>query len=306
MIPKWINAQGGLWLAACLASWAGHAVASGPGMPECQGIAGVRVVQEGLGAMESAAFLPSGKLIYSQNLKGKLMRKDSLTAQPVEVASGISMPGGIVVNSETEVVVGTGNGPGGALPSLGLAGLARVDLAKGLVTPIVKGLSMANGVVRGPDGSYYASDDLALSLDRVSPEGVVQRKWLSLNSNGLALSKDGRTLYVNQFLPAAVKAVNLADGSVTVHAAVPLQRALAGLDGLDIDDQGNLYVVAYLSGEVWRASPEGQLCRLAKSLSLPSAVVVGKAGQGFATNSVYVLSHSGRMYEIAGAVPVAP
>lgn len=299
-------AQGGAWLAACLASGAGMAFASDAGMPDCAGVAGVRVVHEGLGAMESAAFLPSGKLVFSQPFRSKLMRKDSLTAQPVEVASGISMPGGIVVNSETEVVIGTGNGAGGVVPSLGLAGLARVDLVQGQVTPVVKGLSMANGVVRAPDGSYYASDNLALSLDRVSPSGVVQRKWLNLNSNGLALSRDGRTLFVNQFMPAAIKAVNLADGAVTLHAAVPLQRALAGLDGLDIDAQGNLYVAAYLSGEIWRASPGGQLCRLAQGLSLPSAVVVGKPGQGFAPDSVYVLSYSGRMYEIAGAVPVAP
>ena len=89
-------AQGGLWLAACLSSWAGVAMASDPGMPECAGVAGVRVVHEGLGAMESAAFLPSGKLVFSQPFRSKLMRKDSLSAQPVEVASGISMPGGIV------------------------------------------------------------------------------------------------------------------------------------------------------------------------------------------------------------------
>ena len=56
----------------------------------------------------------------------------------------------------------------------------------------------------------------------------MQRKWQNLNSNGLALSKDGRTLFVSQFLPAAVKAVNLVDGAVTLHAAVPVQRALAG------------------------------------------------------------------------------
>ena len=122
-------AQGGAWLAACLASGAGMAFASDAGMSDCAGVAG-----------------------------------------------------------------------------------ARVDLVQGQVTPVVKGLSMANGVVRAPDGSYYASDNLALSLDRVSPSGVVQRKWLNLNSNGLALSRDGRTLFVNQFMPAAIKAVNLATG----------------------------------------------------------------------------------------------
>ena len=65
---------------------------------------------KGWGGHGVRRLLPSGKLVFSQPFRSKLMRKDSLSAQPVEVASGISMPGGIVVNSETEVVIGTGNG----------------------------------------------------------------------------------------------------------------------------------------------------------------------------------------------------
>lgn len=285
--------------------FAGGVHAADPGMPDCAGVGAVRVLHEGLGAIESAAFLPSGKLVMAANLKGTLLRKDSLAAVPVQVASGLSTPGGIVVNDEQSVMVGTGNGLGGLFPSAGAAGIAQVDLQTGKVTPVIKGLSMANGLVRGADGSYYASDDLATSLDRVLPNGTVQRKWLSLNSNGLALSKDGRTLFVNQFLPAGIKAVSLPDGAVSTFAKVPVQRALAGLDGLDIDEQGNLYVVAYFSGEVWRASPGGALCRLASGLSLPSAPVLGRAGQGFDPASLYLMSHSGRLYEVPNAIPSA-
>lgn len=291
----------------CLAwMFAGGAHALEPGMPDCPGVGAVRVMHEGLGALESAAFLPSGKLLMTANLKGALLRKDRVDAAPVQVASGLQAPGGIVVNDEFSVMVGTGNGPGGLLPSAGSAGIARVELQTGQVTPWIKGLSMANGVVRGLDGTYYASDDLAISLDRVLPNGVVQRKWLSLNSNGLALSRDGRTLFVNQFMPASIKAVSLPDGAVRTFAKVPWQRALAGLDGLDIDGQGNLYVAAYFSGEVWRASSGGALCRLASGLSLPTAPVVGRAGQGFDVESVYVMSHSGRVYEVPHAVPAQP
>lgn len=286
-----------------IAGWAGGVQASDPGMPDCGGVGALRVLDDKQGAIESLAFLPSGKLVFSNNLSGTLKRKDGPAAAPVLVAEGLKFPGGIVVNSEREIMIGTGNGLGGLMPSLGLAGIARVDLISGTVTPVVKGLSMANGLVRATDGTYYASDDLAQSLDRVLPDGTVQRKWLVQNSNGLALSQDGRTLYVNQFLPAGIKAVNLADGQVRDHAKVPAQRSLAGLDGLTIDDRGNLYVVAYFSGEVWRASAQGSLCRLVSGLSLPSAVAIGREGQGFRPDSLYIVSHSGRLMALPGAVP---
>lgn len=286
-----------------MAGWGGGAQAADPGMPDCGGTGALRVLDDKQGAIESLAFLPSGKLVFSNNLSGTLKRKDGPALAPVLVAEGLKSPGGIVVNNEREIMIGTGNGLGGLMPSLGLAGIARVDLSTGTVTPVVKGLSMANGLVRATDGIYYASDDLARSLDRVLPDGTVQRKWLAQNSNGLALSQDGRTLYVNQFLPAGIKAVNLADGQVRDHAKVPAQRSLAGLDGLTIDDRGNLYVVAYFSGEVWRASAQGNLCRLVSGLSLPSAVAIGRAGQGFRSDSLYIVSHSGRLMELPGAVP---
>ncbi|HEX5355123.1 MAG TPA: SMP-30/gluconolactonase/LRE family protein [Aquabacterium sp.] len=286
-----------------MAGWVGGVQASDPGMPDCGGSGALRVLDDHQGALESLAFLPSGKLVFSNNLSGTLKRKDGPAMAPVLVAEGLKSPGGIVVNSEQELMVGTGNGLGGLMPSLGLAGIARVDLIAGTVTPVIKGLSMANGLVRAADGTYYASDDLAQSLDRVLPDGTVQRKWLAQNSNGLVLSQDGRTLYVNQFLPAGIKSVNLVDGQVRDHARVPSQRSLAGLDGLAIDDRGNLYVVAYFSGEVWRASPQGRLCRLVSGLTLPSAVAVGRAGQGFRADSLYIVSHSGRIMELPGAVP---
>lgn len=287
--------------AALLFSSPSHA--SDPGMPECAGVGALRVVGEKLGTLESAAFDTSGRLLYTGVGKQALYRMDSPGATPVTVATGLSAPGGIAVANAHEAYVGTGNSLGGLIPALGKATINHVNLDTGEVKPYVSGLSMANGLVRASDGSFYASDDFAKSLDRVLPDGTVQRTWLQLNSNGLALSKDEKTLYVNQFLPAKVYAVDLSAGSVKVHGAVPAERSLTGLDGLAIDDVGNLYIAAYFSGEVWRLAPDGTFCRLAKGLSLPSAPVLGKPGKGFATSSLYVASHSGHLYEVPMAVP---
>lgn len=300
------------WLAPALATLvvggaslllSGSSHAAGPGMPECAGVGSLRVVRDQLGTLESAAFDPSGRLLYTGVGKKALIRMDQPGATPVTVATGLSAPGGIAVVNAHEAYVGSGNSLGGLIPALGAATIMRVNLDTGEVKPHVKGLSMSNGLVRASDGSFYASDDFAKSLDRVLPDGTVQRTWVKLNSNGLALSKDEKTLYVNQFLPAKVYAVDVATGAYKVHGEVPSERSLTGLDGLSIDDSGNLYIAAYFSGEVWRLAPDGQFCRLAKGLSLPSAPVVGRSGQGYAPTSLYVVSHSGHLYEVPMAVP---
>lgn len=303
-LTGWMAAVPAVVVAWCLGG--PPAQAAGPGMPECAGVGALRVVQDKMGTMESMAFDASGHLLFTDVGKKALRRLDRPESIAVTVATGLTSPGGIAVADAHEAYVGTGNSLGGLVPALGKGAIMRVDLDTGTVTPHASGLSMANGLVRTTDGTFYASDDFAKSLDRVRADGTVQRAWLKLNSNGLALSKDEKTLYVNQFMPAKVYAVNLATGSHVVHGAVPAERSLTGLDGLAIDDDGNLYIAAYLHGEVWRLAQDGRFCRLARGLSLPSALLVGQGRQGWGSSSLYVVSHSGRLYEVPQAVPAGP
>lgn len=286
---------------------AGLAQAAGPtasGLSWCEGVSAARTLLSGQGPLESIAFDRQGQLLYTNMLQSALVRLPSPQATPAVVAKGLSSPGGIAVADERHAYVGTGNSLNGFLPRLGKAGIARVDLHTGAVTPVIKGLSMANGVVRAQDGTFYASDDLAASLDRVLPDGRVERTWLKQNSNGLALSIDQQTLYVNQMIPARVLAVNRITGQTSVVADAPPARKWSWLDGLDIDAQGRLYVVSYWGGEVWRLEPRtGHMCLLVEGLLMPSAVAVGRAGQGFEPSSVYISTHSGRVHEVRHAVP---
>ena len=295
----WANAVGvmSLFVGGCSA-------ASESGIPDCPGVGAPRVLLDKQGPLESIAFDTSGRLLFTNMTQKALMRMDLPGATPVTVATGLSGPGGIAVVNEHEAYVGTGNGVNGLIPALGLAGIAHVDLDTGAVKPYAAGLSMSNGMVRANDGTFYASDDLAKSLDRVLPDGTVQRGWLRLNSNGMALSLDQKTLYVNQLTPAKVFAVDRATGAISLVVEAPPARKWTWLDGLDIDSQGRLYVVAYFGGEVWRVEPKtGQMCVAAKGLSLPSAVAVGHAGHGYAPTSIYITTHSGRVHEVTNAVP---
>lgn len=290
---------------AGMAGMAGLAQAADSGLPPCEGVGAASVIVSGQGALESIALDPQGRILYTQMFKGTLVRLDGPPHTPVTVATGISSPGGIAVTGPQEAYVGVGNGLYGLTPSLGKAGIVRVDLANGQVTPHVSGLSMANGMVRATDGTFYASDDLAASLDRVLPDGTVQRTWLKQNSNGLAISPDQRTLYVNQMIPARILAVDRATGQTSVVADAPPARKWSWLDGLDIDAQGRLYVVSYWAGEVWRLDPASrQMCLLVSGLTMPSAVAVGRPGGPYRASSIFVATHSGRIHEVPGAVPL--
>ena len=285
------------WLAATASTQALAAPA------DCPGVGSPRQLTSGRGPLESIAFDPQGRLLFTSITQSALFRLEAPQGAVTTVTSSLKSPGGIAVANEREAYVGTGNTLTGLTPWLGAAGIARVDLGTGAVTQVVKGLAMANGVVRASDGTFYASDDLAKSLDRVLPDGTVQRGWLKLNSNGLALSADERTLYVNQMIPPKVLAVNRASGEVSVVAEAPAGRGWTWLDGLGIDAQGLLYVASYWSGEVWRLSPGGAWCTVARGLVLPSAVAPGVAGSGFDTGSVFVTTHGGALIEVPGAVP---
>jgi hypothetical protein len=289
-------------VALSLALSGGIAWATAAEPAPCAGVGQPRTLLTGQPAMESLAFDPLGRLLFSRMFKGELARLDQPTAAPVTVATGISGPGGIAVLNAHEAYIGTGNSLNGLFPGLGLGGIAHVNLDTGVVSPKFKGLGMANGMVRASDGTFYASDDLSKRLDRVLPDGTVQAGWLKLNSNGMALSKDQKTLFVNQMLPAKVLAVDRASGQVKVLAEAPASRQWTWLDGLDIDAAGRLYVVAYWGGEIWRLE-EGRFCRLVEGLSRPAAVAVGRDANGFAATSVYVVTHSGELVEVPQAVP---
>lgn len=286
---------------AALGSLGGTSATAAPAA--CPGVGEARQLTSGRGPLESLAFDRQGRLLFTSVTQNALFRLEAPQGPVTTVATHLRSPGGIAVSGEQEAFVGTGNNLNGLLPWLGAAGIARVALDTGAVTPVIKGLAMANGVVRASDGTFYASDDLAKSLDRVTPEGKVERGWLALNSNGLALSPDERTLYVNQMVPPKVLAVDRASGKVRVWAEAPEGRGWALLDGLGIDARGLLYVAAYGSGEVWRLTPEGAWCTVARGLFLPSAVAPGAAGAGFSPTSVYITTHGGGLYEVPAAVP---
>jgi gluconolactonase len=95
-------------------------------------------------------------------------------------------------------------------------------------------------------------------------------------TNGIEVSPDGRTLYVNESTQRIIWAFAIAaDGSLGG------KRKLAsftdfGLDGMRVDVDGCLYVTRYDKGTVIKLSPEGRLLReIALPGKKPSNITFG-------------------------------
>ncbi|MFN7375227.1 MAG: SMP-30/gluconolactonase/LRE family protein [bacterium] len=145
-----------------------------------------------------------------------------------------------------------------------------------------KRLNGPNDVVIAADGSIYFTDpalitkEAELELDfgavwRITPDGQLVLGAKMKLPNGLALSPDGRTLYVNEFGEGAVMRLAVGqDGSLgepvqladLKYLAALYQRPVkGGADGLRVDKDGNIYTTG--PGGIWVLSGEGKpLARL--------------------------------------------
>lgn len=274
---------------------------------DCEDAGPTRTILTGQGLLESVIAGPDRKLYYTDTDKDALMRLAAPGAEPLIVSDGIDAPGGLLVGLDgNSIVQGYGDGfvQGAAGNVVGLAGLLRVDIASGEQTTIATGTSMSNGLARDPAGVIYASDDAGTGIDRVVGERV-QRNWATVVSgNGLAVSANGRFLFVNQtFQPAAIQRVDLTDPtSVEEYAAPGPMDFAAGLDGLTIDQKDRLFATANASGEVWRIDTDRSICAIARGLSQPSAVGFGSGG-AFPLTSLYAVTFGGDVVEIPDARP---
>jgi hypothetical protein len=275
--------------------------------PDCPGAPfETRTLASAQGTLESAIVHPNGKL-YFTNSTG-LLRLDSPSAEPV-MHTLAEEPGGLAIEPDGTIVMGVGNtaSNGSVGDETGPSSLIRIDPATGESEPYATGLSMGNGVDRGPDGSIYASNDFGSNIDRVR-NGETERGWAKVDSgNGLQVDSTGKWLYVVQtFRPAAIQRVEIANpANVTPFAVAPPEDMSAGFDGMDRDPLDNLYVAANGAGSIWKITPAAEMCVLLRGLPPfpdgPSAVAVGLYGTSFPPENVYVVAFNGDVTEIAGA-----
>jgi|1185.fasta_scaffold44955_2 sugar lactone lactonase YvrE len=279
-------------------------VAPALAVPDCATIPAARTILDGQGVLESVAVQPDGALFYSDLSANAVMRLDRPGATPATLAA-VNGPGGLLFEPDGHLIAGQGNGTvqGATGPLTRVASLLRIDPSTGATSTIATGLQMSNGVARGPDGSFYASDDsLPGGVDRVSPDGTVTVNWANVTSaNGLVADPQDRWVYAAQtFQPAAIQRVSVTDPSrVEPYATTTGADQFSGPDGMTSDAKGNLYVAINGAGEVWKVTTDRRICALARGLNNASMVAFGGGG-AFPRRNLYVTTFLGKVVELQG------
>ena len=278
--------------------------------PACSPPAQGNVLLADQGHLESVIVGGKGRLYFTTATA--VMVLDSRSG-PAEVLAEVEAPGGLAFDTDGGLLVGTGNTiqNGATGDDAGPSKLIRVDTNTGRKRVFATGLSMGNGLVRGLDGTFYASNDFGRSIDRIRG-GKTQRRWAEVQSgNGLTIDPSGRYLYAAQtFVPAAVARVDLLDPSkVSTHMSSPSDTA-AGLDGMARDPRNNIFVAANGSGEIWRIAPDGTPCVILDNLAPfpdgPSAVAVGRGSTRFPASNVYAVTFDGNLIELPNVAETTP
>lgn len=265
---------------------------------------------KGSDLLEAVIVDDQGHLYFSDSTAGNVMRIDRPGLPAYIFATGLPNTGGLAFDSDqSHLLVGVGDGlVGGLLGNLvPQAKIVSIDVATRARTTFASGLRMANGIARATDGTMYASSDVGLAIDKISPSGQVTNNWSPvISSNGLAIDPSGRWLYVNQtFVPAAILRIPLDHpGPPETYARAGLLDIAAGLDGLTMDPVGRPVAAANGGLSIWRVNFDRSICVLGRGLLLPSAVAYGHGSTGFAAGHLYAVTFGGGVYEIpAGFIP---
>lgn len=124
------------------------------------------------------------------------------------------------------------------------------------------GMNQPNDVAIAPDGTIYASDpnwgDNSGQIWRIDAKGqatIVASKMGT--TNGIDVSPDGKTLYVNESVQRNVWAFPIAESGLGEKKLL-IKFPDHGMDGMRCDMDGNLYITRYGKGTVAKISPDGK------------------------------------------------
>lgn len=144
----------------------------------------------------------------------------------------------------------------------------KIDLATKNVSVFAHEPTMnqPNDLAIGPDGTLYASDPNwgknTGQIWRIDGAGKVTKVASDMGTtNGIEVSPDGKTLYVNESVQRNVWAFPIQkDGSLGEKRLIK-QFPDHGFDGMRCDVEGNLYITRYGKGTVVKMSPQGEILK---------------------------------------------
>lgn len=127
-------------------------------------------------------------------------------------------------------------------------------------------MNQPNDLALAADGTLYASDPnwkaSSGQLWRIDRDGTTQLLAKEMGTtNGIDLSPDGQTLYVNESIQRKIWAFTITAEHTLAHKRLLREFHDFGFDGMRVDVDGNLYVTRHGKGTVAKLSPTGELLR---------------------------------------------
>ena len=142
-------------------------------------------------------------------------------------------------------------------------------------------MNQPNDLAIAADGTLYASDpnwkENTGQLWRVDRDGSTHRLSSDMGTtNGIDLSPDGRTLYVNESVQRKIWAFDITSEKTLANKRLLREFPDFGFDGMRVDVDGNLYVTRHGKGTAVKLSPKGEVLREIEVLgSKPSNICFG-------------------------------
>ncbi|MEO7248211.1 MAG: SMP-30/gluconolactonase/LRE family protein, partial [Novosphingobium sp.] len=164
----------------------------------------------------------------------------------------------------------------GFILSTGQKGIMRTDMSIGASTWLLNSIDGApiNGINEmAPDGAggiYFGTVDLdaiikgeapaAASLYRLAADGVLHLAHGPLGfANGMALSADGQTLFLNESFDGTYAFDVQADRTLANRRKILPKE---DCDGMALDVDGNIWVTGFRSPQITRIAPDGTVLEL--------------------------------------------
>jgi sugar lactone lactonase YvrE len=124
-------------------------------------------------------------------------------------------------------------------------------------------MNQPNDVAIAPNGTIYASDPNwgknTGQVWKVGIDGKMTKVATDLGTaNGIEVSPDGKTLYVNESVQRNVWSFPIKDDGTLGEKKLLRKFDDHGFDGMRCDVDGNLYITRYGKGTVVKLSPEGK------------------------------------------------
>lgn len=288
---------------------------------------------------EDFTFDNLGYLIGVDSATNELIRtKYDGTEEIVFPNIGTSAQGGFPVRG-LRFVAGANSNTGELIfADVYASGLTKVDMGTRVRTSLVSGVNQPNGLALDPNGIAYltGADGNVIRVDTKTGKSSVFFAQVEANVSldGIAFSPDYKRLYINtefgylSYLPVkddgtagdyvlmAQFSQELPDGGT--------QGMPSALDGMTVDECGNIYVVN-MSGIIWRVAPDSlmETPKIEKVVTIQievpdagtnggrpmgppggmlNAVNFGTGVGGWKANAIYLISMMGGVYEVVVGV----